>query len=35
MDITEQAIHLLTKGATEVQDCFVDFTDLAHCFEHA
>ena len=34
MEITEQAIHLLAKVATEVQARFTDFSDLAHGFEH-
>ena len=34
MEITEQAIHLLAKMATEVQARFVDFSDLAHGWEH-
>jgi uncharacterized protein len=34
MEITEQAIHLLAMVATEVQARFVDFTDLAHGWEH-
>jgi uncharacterized protein len=34
MEITEQAIHLLSKVATEVQARFTDFSDLAHGFEH-
>jgi uncharacterized protein len=34
MEITEQAIHLLAKLATEVQARFTDFSDLAHGFEH-
>ena len=34
MEITEQAIHLLAKIATEVQARFTDFSDLAHGWEH-
>ena len=34
MEIAEQAIHLLAKMATEVQARFVDFSDLAHGWEH-
>ena len=34
MEITEQAIHLLAKVATEVQARFTDFSDLAHGWEH-
>ena len=34
MEITEQAIQLLAKVATEVQARFTDFSDLAHGFEH-
>jgi uncharacterized protein len=34
MEITEHAIHLLAKVATEVQDRFTDFSDLAHGWEH-
>ena len=34
MEITEQAIHLLAKVATEVQARFTDFSDLAHGCEH-
>ena len=34
MEITEQSIHLLAKVATEVQARFIDFSDLAHGFEH-
>ena len=34
MEITEQAIHLLAKVATEVQARFADFSDLAHGWEH-
>jgi uncharacterized protein len=34
MEITEQAIHLLAKVATEMQTRFADFSDLAHGFEH-
>jgi uncharacterized protein len=34
MEINEQAIHLLATVATEVQVHFVDFTDLAHGWEH-
>ena len=34
MEITEQAIHLLARVATEVEARFVDFSDLAHGFEH-
>jgi uncharacterized protein len=34
MEITEQAIHLLAKVATEVQVRFTDFSDLAHGWEH-
>ena len=34
MAITEQAIQLLARVTTEVEARFVDFTDLAHGFEH-
>jgi uncharacterized protein len=34
MEITEQRIHLLAKVATEVQARFIDFSDLAHGWEH-
>ncbi len=34
MEITEQAIQLLAKGATVVQAHFTDFSDLAHGWEH-
>ncbi len=34
MEITEQAIQLLSRVANEVEARFVDFTDLAHGFEH-
>ena len=34
MEITEQAIHLLAKMATEVQARFTGFSDLAHGWEH-
>ena len=34
MEITEQAIRLLAKVATEVQARFTDFSDLAHGWEH-
>jgi hypothetical protein len=34
MEITEQAIHLLAKVASDVQARFTDFSDLAHGFEH-
>jgi uncharacterized protein len=34
MEITEQAIHLLAKIATEAQARFTDFSDLAHGWEH-
>ena len=34
MEITEQAIQLLAKVATEVQARFTNFSDLAHGFEH-
>ena len=34
MEITEQAIYLLAKVATEVQARFADFSDLAHGSEH-
>jgi uncharacterized protein len=34
MEITEQAIHLLAKMATEVQARFIGFSDLAHGWEH-
>jgi len=34
MEITEQAIHLLARVATEVQARFADFNDLAHGWEH-
>jgi uncharacterized protein len=34
MEITEQAIHLLAKVATEVQARFIDYSDLAHGWEH-
>jgi hypothetical protein len=34
MEVTEQAIHLLANVATEVQDRFIDFSDLAHGWEH-
>ena len=34
MEITEQAIQLLATVATQVQARFVDFTDLAHGWEH-
>src|SRR6266516_1468549 len=34
MEITEQAIHMLTAVATEVQTRFAGFNDLAHGWEH-
>jgi uncharacterized protein len=34
MEITEQAIHLLATVTTEVQTRFIDFSDLAHGWEH-
>ena len=34
MEITEHDVHLLTQVEQSVQDCYRDFADLAHGFEH-